>query len=222
LADKVLVPSDNGTLLALNTYDGSVSWTFVSRGWISNPVIVDRVAYVTDNQGMAAVDYEKGGLLWRVDAGGKPERFCMVVVHGDSAFYGTEDGRLHRISVSRRKKIWSLDLPGCVINGPFCYQDGFLYVGLHAPIRILKIEADTLEVIRRDTGSGLTRSGMQVTDDYLLVFGVHNPGCVHAPDLSRFFGIKRRKTTSRPSSTAIVHRHVISRPMATRAGYMWA
>ena len=77
------------------------------------------------------------------------------------------------------------------INGTFCYDDGFLYVGLHAPICILKINVKTGKTIQRGTGSGLTRTGMQVTDDYLLVLGVHNPGCVHASDLSRFFPIIR-------------------------------
>jgi len=71
---------------------------------------------------------------------------------------------------------------------------------LHDPIRILKIDVRTGKTIQRNIGSGLTRTGTQVTHDYLLVFGVHNPGCVHASDLSRFFPIIRCARAPRGTS----------------------
>lgn len=190
--DKVLVPCDNGNLVALNSKDGSLVWTARLNGLITNPVVVDSTVYVTDDDGLAAVDCDDGRVLWRVDAGGQPEPFAMAVITDGHAYYGTQDGRIHKIDIARRENAATFDLGGREINGTFCYDKGFLYVGLHAPIRILKTDTETGERIQRDAGSGLTRSGMQVTGDYLLVFGVHNPGCVHASDLSRFFSIKRR------------------------------
>jgi len=191
--NRVFVPSDNGCLLALDDTDGSQLWRFKSEGWISNPVIIDGNVNFTDANGLVVLDIETGNLQWRLNAGGRPEPSCMTVVADGAVYYGTVDGRLHKVSLVQRKKTWTTDLGGREINGTFCYDDGYLYVELHNPIRLLKIDARNGKIVQQcGAGSGLTRSGLQVTGDYLLVFGVHNPGCVHASDLSRFFPIKRR------------------------------
>lgn len=209
--ETLLVPTDNGKMLGRSTKDGSLKWTFRSTGWITNAVIVDQVAYFTDGKGLVALNCADGKLAWRFDPGSPPEQECMVVVADDGVYFATQNGKLHKVSLDRRAIEWSAVLwqdSDQMVNGTFCCKNGELYVSTisldkhyGAAKRLLKINAADGEIIASaPIGSDRTRTGLQTNGEQLIVFGLHNPGCVSTQDLQQSWRIRRAATS--PSDIA--------------------
>lgn len=204
----VLVPTDNGKLFGLDASDGRRRWVYETEGWITNAVVDCQTVYFTDARGVIALNCSDGRELWRLDVGGIPEPECMVVVADQGVYYATKTGKLHKATATTGKLIWSATLwergNHMMVNGTFCSKDGVLYVstiGLekHHGVRkkILKINADDGAVISTaPIGSDRTRTGLQTDGKHLIVFGLHNPGCVRTEDFGPIWRIRRAATSA--------------------------
>jgi len=124
---SVLLPSSDGKLLALDTADGTLQWTFSSSGYVTNPNISGDTLYITDDKGVVALNGNTGKLLWRADLGDKPSSYTAVAVADGYVYYGTGAdtpessewqapslimGYILKVEIETQKLIWKSDPHG--------------------------------------------------------------------------------------------------------------
>jgi outer membrane protein assembly factor BamB len=130
----ILVGTFGESLVAIDTMDGSVQWTYETAGWVwSSPVVFDGVAYFGDTTGIAyAVEAENGNELWQKTIDGSIGASPAVDENG--VYFVTETGVVHAADPSSGGAVWPNDttLEGKLLSDPVLYN-GQLFLGAIAP-----------------------------------------------------------------------------------------
>jgi outer membrane protein assembly factor BamB len=95
--DKIYVPTQDGSLIALDRLTGNTLWTFISgaRG-LSTPTIVQNVLLVGDDQGVLhAVDSDSGEEQWALQITGGP--ISTPVLANGTLYLASKDGTLYAV-----------------------------------------------------------------------------------------------------------------------------
>ncbi len=126
----VLVGTFGESLVAIDSADGAVQWTFETAGWVwSSAVVFDGVAYFGDTSGIAyAVEVENGNELWQKTIDGSIGASPAVDENG--VYFVTETGVVHAANPSSGGAVWPNDanLEGKLLSDPILH-DGQLFLG---------------------------------------------------------------------------------------------
>jgi outer membrane protein assembly factor BamB len=124
---KLFVGSIGTEMVALDTSDGSIIWTFTADDSIwGRAVIVDKTLYFGDSSGVVfALNADNGQLLWR-------QAFTGSIIGGlsvlpDSIAFVTEEGTIKTISFDGSPK-WESSISGQVFQAP-AVNGQYLVVG---------------------------------------------------------------------------------------------
>jgi outer membrane protein assembly factor BamB len=115
---RIFVGTDDGVLLALDTFDGSVRWRYDTKGAIhKQPVIAGNViVFATDADHVVALDRETGMWRWQYDRE-TPEEFTIrghagVAVSGDHVYTGFADGFVVALTLTKGEVVWVRSVAG--------------------------------------------------------------------------------------------------------------
>ncbi len=126
--ERVFVPADSGSVVALTEADGLTVWT-ASVGWPirSSPVLWDDLLIVGSDGGeVTALRVADGEQVWQLAVGGVVSASLLIA---DATLYvGSEEGLLLAVDPTTGRERWTLELDGPVTRGP-AFADGILYVG---------------------------------------------------------------------------------------------
>lgn len=156
--DLVLVPSDAGTLHALDFATGTQRWSFTGPAPMHGPYVTDGRVYVADGAGVVhALGLADGKELWKAT-----EPLVTpsdLVVFGDFVFVGTGEGAVLAMNTRDGTVAWRVQVGTTAIHSPA------------AAANALAISTDGLELavldpatgaIRWRVPSGVSRSGTPV------------------------------------------------------------
>lgn len=127
--ERVFVPADSGTVVALTEADGLTVWT-ASVGWPirSSPVLWGDLLIVGSDGGeVTALRVADGEHAWQVTVGGVVSA-SLLIVH-ETLYVGSEEGLLLALDPATGEERWTLELGGPISRGP-AFADGILYVGM--------------------------------------------------------------------------------------------
>lgn len=126
----VLVGTFGDSMIALDSSDGKVQWTFDTAGWVwSSPVVFDGIAYLGDTAGIAyAVKVENGNELWQKSIDGAIG--ASPAVDENAVYFVTETGVVHAANPTTGGSVWPNDatLEGQLLSDPLLF-DGQLILG---------------------------------------------------------------------------------------------
>ena len=115
---RILVGTDDGVMLALDTWDGSEKWRYETKGAIHRPPVLTQnlVVFSTDADVVVAVEKATGKWRWQYDRE-TPEEFTLrghagVVVHGDKVYAGFADGFVVALTADKGEVVWVRSLAG--------------------------------------------------------------------------------------------------------------
>src|SRR3989338_2299052 len=113
---KLFVGDLKGNLTSLNSYDGSVSWTFkIESEWLSPPTVIrDKVCASTSAEEVYCLKEKDGAELWHYTHRGDEKMTirgsASPTVFGDTVFQGFADGYLSALQLSDGKVLWTKKL----------------------------------------------------------------------------------------------------------------
>jgi outer membrane protein assembly factor BamB len=123
LAGETLYVAANGVIRALTAASGEVKWTFPLAGCGSTPVLAGNTLLVGAADGtIVGLDSATGGKRWSYEKT-IPTKFVFApfqldgssilsspAISGNTAYYGTADGRLLALSTETGRELWSCDV----------------------------------------------------------------------------------------------------------------
>jgi outer membrane protein assembly factor BamB len=112
--DRVVFPSDQGTVYGLDRATGIERWSFEVRGGLVEfgVLAVGDAVHVVDNSGTVyGLDLETGAERWRSE----PLGVASNLTYGDgSLFFGTDAGEVVAVDVTNGTERWRTSVPGAL------------------------------------------------------------------------------------------------------------
>jgi outer membrane protein assembly factor BamB len=156
--DLVLVPSDAGTLHALDFATGTQRWSFTGPAPMHGPYVTDGRVYVADGAGVVhALGLADGKELWKAT-----ESLVMpsdLVVFGDRVFVGSGDGAVLAMNIRDGTVAWRVQLGSTAIHSPAVTANALAISTDGLELAVLDPATGT---IRWRVPSGVSRSGTPV------------------------------------------------------------
>ncbi|MEM7645401.1 MAG: PQQ-binding-like beta-propeller repeat protein [Pseudomonadota bacterium] len=106
----ILLPLDNGTLLALDTKKGEKKWEYFDQGsYSSPPIVVEGETYLSTQQGeFLALENLGGSLKWKSDLGSKTKARATWIPDIDILFLGLKSGEWKAINRKTGTHRWGI------------------------------------------------------------------------------------------------------------------
>lgn len=133
--DKVIVGSENGSIIALSQFDGRLLWeTALASEVLAKAVITHQTVIVKTMDGhLYALDLATGKKLWVIEHGAPNlilKASSSPVISGNTALVGYSDGKLDAVDLEKGRVIW---------------QRGIVYPNGASDVeRLVDIDADPL------------------------------------------------------------------------------
>jgi len=115
---RIYVGTDDGTVVCLDTFDGSVKWRYATRGAVlESPVVAgDMLLFSNEADQVYALDLETGAFRWQYK-GETPEEYTLrghagVVYDDGLVFTGFSNGALVALRASSGSVAWLTSLKG--------------------------------------------------------------------------------------------------------------
>jgi outer membrane protein assembly factor BamB len=136
---RIIVGTDDGAMLALDTWDGSEKWRYETKGAVQqSPALANGlVIFSTDADVVVAVEKATGKWRWQYDRE-TPEEFTLrghagVVVANDKVYTGFADGFVVALTVDKGEVVWVRSLAGdktqfVDVDATPAVANGILYV----------------------------------------------------------------------------------------------
>jgi outer membrane protein assembly factor BamB len=168
----VFVPSSGEGILALGILDGRPIWTAPIPGEAGGDIAMDPkgelLGVVTSLGEAYAISAADGQVKMRVPL--DRARGGAMVLTEDTAFIGTDDGRLRAVNIVEGIVNWSVAVEGAIRAAPTLHG-GNIYVGTEAG-RIVCVNAQSGRIEWSfDAEAPITASGTICED--MIVFGTH-------------------------------------------------
>ena len=134
----VYVPSDEGTLYALNLADGTLKWKYATGEIVeSSPTVVESLVIFGDDLGIIhACDAKTGTLRWRYETGGR------IVSSANSTdgriIVGSYDGTLYCLQAADGKLIWKYETEDRVHASPALAAGHVMVGGCDGHLHVVK------------------------------------------------------------------------------------
>ncbi len=167
--DLAYVPTDTGTLLALELADGSVRWgspigapTFTRQvdpwdAYQSSPVVAEGFVYVGSHDGrIYAFDAGSGKQRWHFQT--KHVVRATPAVAQNRVFCGSFDGHVYALDATTGKLLWDVstktpDVPWNAVQGSCAVEGDIVYVGSRSTY-LYALDAATGKVLWRHSHDG--------------------------------------------------------------------
>jgi outer membrane protein assembly factor BamB len=132
--DTVFIGSDDGSLIALNTEDGTERWVFSNAADFgpgseieSSPTVSDGTVFVgSTNSTFYAVDAESGEEVWTFETNDGIQSSPTTV--GNTVFVGSNDNNLYALDADTGTEQWVFETDGEIYSSP-TVVDGTIFVG---------------------------------------------------------------------------------------------
>lgn len=115
---RIFVGTDDGQMICLDTWDGSVKWRYDTKGAVlRQPVAAgDLIVFATDADHIVALERESGKWRWQYDRE-TPEEFTLrghagVLLADGKVIAGFADGYLVALTADKGEVVWLRSLAG--------------------------------------------------------------------------------------------------------------
>ncbi|MBI4100118.1 PQQ-binding-like beta-propeller repeat protein [Candidatus Microgenomates bacterium] len=128
----VFIPSNDGSIYALNTTSGSTAWSYKTGGALVNTAAFDngRVFFGSTDNYVYALNASSGSLIWKYKTGSTVK--TAPVVAGGRVFIGSSDGNMYALDAATNNSagllIWKRDI-GAPIYDSAAFDNGKVFFG---------------------------------------------------------------------------------------------
>jgi len=136
---QIIVATDKGSVVALNTVDGTVRWQASTQGKVrARPVIAADSVYVNSDDGnLYKLDAKTGTERWRAPIDTRPspraaragfDRYGSAALVKDQAvFVGSVDGNLYALDAKTGRQLWRTTSKERVYASPIAAGDAIVF-----------------------------------------------------------------------------------------------
>jgi polysaccharide biosynthesis protein PslG len=178
--DLLYVPTEAGTVLALEVQTGAPRWrSSPGRPIVARPLIADGLLIVADSAGyLSALDPADGTLRWERQvvqpAAGQDPRTSLTIggpllsPDGQTIYLAARDGSLHALDRQGRER-WQTRVDGQIVGSPTLGPDGQLFVATNDS-RLIALDSEGRQRWEAQL-DGEARGGPLFTPDGDMVVG---------------------------------------------------
>jgi outer membrane protein assembly factor BamB len=172
--EALLVGTDGGALIAMDSASGSERWRFLADGSLraTPTVAADTVVIPSDDGSLARLDLANGTRLWRraldaeppvarIPSGAPGDRYdhfaSSALVDGERLFVGCGAGHLHALELATGHEIWRFVAADAIRSTPAISGGRVVFGSFDGRVYALDVE-DGAEIWRHDTGAPVVSS----------------------------------------------------------------
>jgi eukaryotic-like serine/threonine-protein kinase len=205
LADRVIVGTAGGKLMALRLDDGARLWEFATGGAVvSSPAVGEGKVFAgSADRCVYALDLATGRLLWRFKT--RQSVICPPLYEAGKVYFGSGDGVFRCVNATTGALVWQARLEGEISAGA-ALAEGKIYYGDQAGTVVARQAADGALLWTAHVSGGLISAPCAI-GDYLIV-PVMSPTALSPPTIPCVV-VYRRSTGdvvwSLPRTSSVMH-----------------
>ncbi len=188
---SIVVPADDGSLVAYNTSDGSTRWQSPSLGktGLGSPIPIVSAGMVLMGLGsvFSAVSASDGTIKWQYQTGGDIR--SPGVAAGDTVYFGSKDAKLYAVDIASGTLKWRMTASTEVDNTPALSQ-GVVYIGVGSILHAL--EAATGKELWKVPVGDVDASGKVTSFDYVSAAAAVDGDAIYVPSGAYLYAFSAR------------------------------
>lgn len=168
LSEKtVVVGSDDGTIYALNTQDGTLNWKMDTDGAIfSTPIIYDGQIFVGSlDSTFYAINLNDGTLSWKYKTN-YPIFQTAAISQGGDVFFGDSNGSFYSLRQDSGKLNWTFSAYSSISTSPLVAGEIVYFGSLDQ--KFYALSANDGKELWNFTAQGRIRTALVIWKDYLI------------------------------------------------------
>jgi len=179
IEDDVLIIAAGQTVSAVNSSDGSLLWSYETRGLLTSGAFQqDNMVFVGCwDTNLYALDQESGTVLWMFDTGWGIET-TPVVIDG-SVIFGSHDQNVYALDKESGEMLWVFSCKAGIHSDPVFWQDSIVIGSDDGRLYRLNVETgsliwcfspgDTIQDATRNYVTTPIRSSVAIDADQLFI-----------------------------------------------------
>ena len=189
---SIVVPAEDGTLIAYNTSDGSTRWQSPSLGKTGlsspSPIVSGGIVLIGSGSGVFyALSASDGTIKWQYQTGG--EISATAAASSDTVYFGSKDAKFYAVDIASGTLKWRLTASSEVSNAPALSQ-GVIYVGIGNFLHAL--EASTGKELWKVPVGDVDASGNVTSIDYVSAAAAVGGDGIYVPSGTYLYAFSAR------------------------------